>query len=83
MDYKTHVGRRPIPEHKRRKPSDYPQLAFRLSEADKKELLRLADVAANEINRSRGDRGPYCTKGDAFVQALYIGLKRIRAGKKE
>jgi hypothetical protein len=72
------MGRRPTPEHLHKKSSEYPQLAFRLSQVNKAKLLRLADEAAAAINRARAADEPFVTKGDVFVRALYLGFELLK-----
>jgi hypothetical protein len=72
------MGRRPVPAHLKKQTSEYPQLAFRLSQQDKVKLLRLADEAAKAINQARTEDEFFVTKGDVFVRALYLGFARLR-----
>ena len=72
------MGRRRIPEHLKKRPSDYPQLAFRLRQEKKSELVRLAKSIAKAKNASRGQADPYWTLGDVFVGALEVGLKKLK-----
>ncbi len=72
------MGRRRIPEHLKRKSSEYPQLAFRVSKTDKAKLLRLAAEVAKLLNRERAKEDPFITKGDAFVKALYFGFEELK-----
>lgn len=72
------MGRRPLAENLKKKTSEYPQLAFRLSEVDKATLLKQVEIIAKDLNRRRSDDEPFLTKGDVFVKALYIGFNQLR-----
>lgn len=72
------MGRRPVPDSQKKKPGDYPQLAFRLSKNDKARLLKAADDVAKSLNKARLDNDPYWTKGDVFVKALSLGLEQLK-----
>jgi hypothetical protein len=72
------MGRRPVPEHLKKKSSEYPQLAFRLSKEDKAKLLKLAEEGAKTFNRIKREDEPFLTKGDVFVKALYLGFEKLR-----
>ena len=73
------MGRRPIPDDEKVKPSDFPQVAFRVSGADKEWIL--ADVGRVAEALTKADyEGRAWTKGDVFVRALELGLK-ILSGK--
>lgn len=72
------MGRRPIPEHLKKKSAEYPQLAFRVSKQDKEKLLKIASDVAKQLNRQRKENEPYLTKGDVFVRALFIGFEKLK-----
>ncbi len=72
------MGRRRIPEHLKKKSSEYPQLAFRVSKTDKAKLLKAAADTARAFNRARGENDPFVTKGDVFVKALDLGFEELR-----
>lgn len=72
------MGRRPIPEHLKKKSSEYPQIAFRVSEKDKDRILGLIESTANALNKTRKEKDPYWTKGDVFVKALLLGIESLR-----
>lgn len=79
------MGRKQVTNKKM--PSEYPQLSFRVSIDDKKQLNELIDKVQVEINKKREDGSPFINKNDVIIQALYVGLKSIRTkgkyGKKE
>ena len=77
------MGRRPLPEHLKKHPSEYPQLAFRVSKKDKEKLLILASKITKAMNRQRKENDSYLTKGDVFVRALFIGFEQLRKNEKE
>lgn len=78
MDNIEFVGRRKIPDHLRKQPSEYPQLAFRLSREDKASFMRLATEVAKRLNKSAKDGEGHVTKGDVFVRALRIGFESLK-----
>lgn len=67
------MGRRPVQNKKN--PSDYPQLAFRVTKANKERLNALIDQVQEELNQLRGDDDPFINKNDVIVEALEKGLK--------
>lgn len=75
------MGRRPVPDHLKKSPQDYPQLAFRLSKQDKAKLMRMAEETAKALTKA-GVEDRYWTKGDAFVLACYKGFEAIRKSLK-
>lgn len=63
---------------KKKKPSDYPQFAFRMNgEIDKLKFVRRLEAALKEINKKlREDEKPY-TKSELILKAIEIGLVRL------
>lgn len=58
-----------------RKPSDYPQFAFRISQVEKAELTQLIDEVT-ELYNSNLNPGDYAIrKNDIILEALNIGLR--------
>lgn len=70
------MGRRPVTNKKR--PSEYPQFAFRVSKENKARLVALIEDVQNALNRRRKSGDPYLNKNDVIVRALDEGLKRIK-----
>lgn len=71
------MGRRPVKNKKL--PSEYPQLAFRVSKADKERLTELVEQIQATLNGRRNEGDPWINKNDVIVRALYEGLKRIKS----
>jgi len=76
------MGRRPIPENERTKPQDYPQMAFRVTEANKTRLLRLIGEIQANFNRKRKEDEPFKNKNDVILEALDIGLLQLQKSLK-
>jgi hypothetical protein len=70
------MGRRPVENKK--KPSEYPQLAFRLNKEDKERLTELIEKVQSSLNNRRHEGAAWVNKNDIIVRALYEGLKRIK-----
>jgi len=75
------MGRRPLPEHLKKHPSEYPQLAFRVAKKDKEKLLKAVSDLTKKLNQQRNENGSYLTKGDVFVQAIWIGFEELKKRK--
>lgn len=60
-------------------PSEYPQFAFRVSEATKRRLKGLIEKAQDQLNDRRGENTPHWNKNDVIVRALELGLARLLA----
>jgi hypothetical protein len=73
------MGRKPVENKKL--PSEYPQLAFRVSKEDKQRLTSLIEEVQNVLNNRRSEGVPFVNKNDVIVTALYEGLKSLRKRK--
>ena len=69
--------RRPARE-KKKHPSDYPQMAFRVSEEDKKRLSDLIDSVHRLANKSVADDEKKTKKNELIVAALVTGLQSLK-----
>ncbi len=72
------MGRRPIPKDEKKLPSEYPQFAFRVSKAKKKELSDLIETIQSSLNKRRSNDAPFVNKNDVIVEALELGLKALK-----
>ena len=70
------MGRRPV--NTKKQPSEYPQIAFRLSKEDKNRLSELIRNVQDHLNKRRSEDAPFINKNDIFVMALEIGLKSLK-----
>lgn len=66
-------------EKKGRRPSDYPQFAFRLSAEEKEHLSKLIEEVTTLYNKSVGPGEYLYRKNDIIVEALEKGLKAMKA----
>lgn len=67
---------------KRKKPSDYPQIAFRVSEEDKEIVSRLVDEAHVLLNKNLDEDSYKIKKNEIVVSALILGLMEIKKKKR-
>jgi hypothetical protein len=70
------MGRRPKTD--KRLPSEYPQMAFRVSKEKKEELSTLIENIQSALNRKRKKGDPFINKNDVFIDALEKGLRSLR-----
>jgi hypothetical protein len=73
------MGRRPIPNKKL--PSEYPQMAFRVSEEEKLRLTNLIEDVQSLFNKRRKEGDPFFNKNDIIVRALDEGLKVLKKAR--
>lgn len=73
------MGRRPVPDKKT--PSEYPQIAFRLSKADKDRISEEIEAVQTLLNKRRKDDDPFVNKNDVFMWAIDEGLKILKKSK--
>jgi|GEM_PF-5374644 hypothetical protein len=73
------MGRRPVQDKKT--PSEYPQIAFRLSKGDKDRISDGIEEVQNLLNKRRKDGEPFVNKNDVFKWAIEEGLKSLRRAK--
>ena len=59
-------------------PADYPQMAFRISEDDKKNINFLAEELINVSNASLQPKQKLFRKNEILVDALYLGLLELK-----
>ena len=62
----------------KRKPSEYPQFAFRVSEELKKELSELIEEVTNLYNTHVKDSEYLYRKNEIIIEALEIGLMQMK-----
>ncbi|WP_413612919.1 hypothetical protein [Bdellovibrio sp. HCB-110] len=70
------MGRRPVQNKK--SPSEYPQIAFRLSKADKDRISDEIEAVQTLLNKRRKEGDPFVNKNDVFMWAIDEGLKTLR-----
>jgi hypothetical protein len=63
---------------KKKQPSDYPQMAFRISEEDKRHLSDLVDDVHRLANKSVADDEKKTKKNELIVAALFSGLQSLK-----
>lgn len=63
---------------KKKQPSDYPQMAFRVSEEDKERLSSLIDQVHRVANKSVADDERRVKKNELIVSALFSGLESLK-----
>lgn len=67
---------------RKKKPSDYPQMSFRLADkAQKEELERLLERLVIRFNANLDDTDYIVTKTEVMIAALFEGL-RVMDGRK-
>lgn len=70
------MGRRPVQNKKL--PSEYPQIAFRLSKDDKDRISDEIEAVQTLLNKRRKEGDPFVNKNDVFMWAIDEGLKTLR-----
>lgn len=63
---------------KKMHPSDYPQMAFRVSMEDKDSLSKLIDSVHISANKKIEDDEKRVKKNELIVEALFIGLQTLK-----
>ncbi len=63
---------------KKKRPSDYPQLAFRVSEDDKEYLTNLIEDVYKLANKDAAKDEKRTKKNELIVAALSSGLKSLK-----
>ena len=61
----------------KKKPSDYPQLAFRVDQEFKDEIQQIVDRLHKKANRAVGDGEKRVKKNEILQEALRIGLQKM------
>lgn len=64
-------------------PADYPQMNFRVSQADKDRLSELIDTVTRLHNETRLPHMKVIRKNEMIVTALFFGLLRMEKGLKK
>ena len=59
-------------------PSDYPQLAFRISEEDKVQIAKLVEEVLENSNKHLMPNEKQFRKNDIYVDALHLGLQTLK-----
>jgi hypothetical protein len=62
---------------KKKTPKDYPQLAFRISAEEKKEIMMQAEEAVLLLNKGRAKSDRVIRKNDVLIDALKRGLAKV------
>lgn len=70
------MGRKQVENKKL--PSEYPQMAFRVSKEDKKRISEKIGKIQAVMNKRRNDGEPFLNKNDIFIMALNEGLKKLK-----
>ena len=70
------MGRKQVENKKL--PSEYPQIAFRVSKEDKRRVSEQIDKIQMAMNKRRNDGEPFLNKNDVFIMALNEGLKKLK-----
>ncbi len=65
-------------QKKGRRPSDYPQFAFRLTAEAKENLSAMVDEVTELFNKNVPPGEYLYRKNDIIIQALEIGLKQLK-----
>lgn len=63
---------------KRKVPSDYPQLPFRISLEDKNRINELSEEILANSNKALEAEEKVFRKNDVLVDALYLGLMTLK-----
>lgn len=66
-------------EKKGRRPSDYPQFAFRLSAEEKERLSKMIDEVTDLYNKQVSAGEYLYRKNDIIIEALEKGLKAMKS----
>ncbi len=61
-------------KNKKKVPSDYPQMTFRITQTDKERLQELIEKVTAAANASKPDDWGLFRKNDVIIDALYLGL---------
>lgn len=63
---------------KKKRPADYPQMAFRVSDEDKEKLAELIDDVHRLANKSAAEDEKKTKKNELIVAALFSGLQTLK-----
>ena len=75
-DRLEYMGRKQVENKKT--PSEYPQIAFRISKEDKRRLANQIEKIQAAMNNRRKEGSPFLNKNDIFMMALNEGLKKLK-----
>ncbi|MCB9072505.1 MAG: hypothetical protein H6623_02700 [Bdellovibrionaceae bacterium] len=75
MKHSIDMGRKQIPSKKA--PSDYPQMAFRVSNQDKIRIQKTILKIQTLLNKTKDKDAPFVNKNDVILKALDIGFKKL------
>jgi len=64
----------------KKSPADYPQMIFRISQADKERITELVEKVTRLHNNTRLPNMKKIRKNDVIVDALFYGLLRAEKG---
>jgi hypothetical protein len=63
---------------KKKRPSDYPQMAFRVSEEDKQRLTDLIGRVHRLANKGAAEDDKKTKKNELIAAALFVGLQTLK-----
>lgn len=63
---------------KKKSPADYPQMAFRISDEDKKKLTDLIEEVHHLANKRTTEDEKKTKKNELIVVALFAGLQSLK-----
>ncbi len=63
---------------KRKVPSDYPQMSFRISSEDKDRINQISEEVLKASNKTLKSEDKVFRKNDVLVDALYLGLLTLK-----
>jgi hypothetical protein len=66
--------------HQKKTPADYPQMIFRISQADKDRISELVENVTRLHNDTRLPHMKKIRKNEMIVTALFFGLLRMEKG---
>lgn len=62
----------------KKKPQDYPQFAFRVSDDVKQELMDKIEAVAKALNKGRTEDDRVIRNNDVIIRAIYKGLPLLK-----
>lgn len=77
-NFMKHSEHPSMKREKKKHPSDYPQMAFRVSEEDKQRLAELLEQVHRAANKKVADDEKRVKKNELIVSALFTGLEALR-----
>lgn len=63
---------------KKKSPADYPQMAFRVSDEDKKKLTELIEDVHHLANKKAAEDEKKTKRNELIVAALFAGLQSLK-----